>query len=158
MSGRISRCDSSPWLSPRLNTIFFGFFFTPFHDIPQCFRRSEKPRKHKEFPGFVSISIFSFDYLLENCGARRAALRPYCVPFWADFPWYSGVFQLSVAHLSYVVTTKINGISINDCLMKSAVHNSEQLFRFIIFHFRWLVQPVHLCKDNNLLFLHVFCS
>ena len=27
MSGGISRCDSSPWPSPRLNTIFFGFFF-----------------------------------------------------------------------------------------------------------------------------------
>ena len=41
-----------------------------------------------------------------------------------------------------MVTTKINGISINDCLMKSAVHNSEQLFRFIIFHFRI---NVHSC-------------
>ena len=71
MSGGISRCDSSPWPSPRLNNIFSGFFFTPFHDIPQCFRKSEKPRKHKKFPGFVSISIFSFDYLLGNRKWRK---------------------------------------------------------------------------------------
>ena len=56
---------------------------------------NRKTPKNRSFSGFLSIfePVWTADYLLLNCGARRAALRPYCARFWAVFPWYFGLFR-----------------------------------------------------------------
>ena len=53
-----------------------------------------KTPKNRSFSGFWSIAepVGCAGYLLENWGARRAALRPYLTVLSSDFPWYSGLF------------------------------------------------------------------
>ena len=57
-----------------------------------------KPRKHKHFRGFAVLFELMSDnrnYRLENCGARRAALRPYSPDLDPKRPVFMRFFGLS---------------------------------------------------------------
>ena len=58
------------------------------------FRYSKSP-ENLDFPGFLNHFdiVWTVDYRLLNCGARRAALRPYFTKPKLDFAWFYAVFQ-----------------------------------------------------------------
>ena len=98
-------------------------------------QKADKIPKTHTFWGLKSVSDISSAYLLLNCGALRAALRPYCASFWAVFPWYSGLFRLSASQLSGVRTIKNGLFSFSDRLMKRTIYYPKQLLWFIVLHF-----------------------
>lgn len=99
--------------------------------------RSPAPCADKEKPGIQRISGFGndirIDQRLENCGARRAALRPYSINFFAFSPVFSRISVFCLAVFPYELTHQLSRFFFTICA-ESLVYYRCQFSRLIVLH------------------------
>ena len=70
-----------------------GFLVLSHHSLNVLKAFGTQKRPGTFVPSLLKSAIAD-DYLFENCGARRAALRPYCAKIALGNPWYYWLCEL----------------------------------------------------------------